>query len=106
WLHDEFMTRQISLREYVTSPRYAYLVTNPQLFMVLGNVMGHIFLNRAQEKETVLSNEAQLALGKQRLEQFTFVGLTERYEESVDLLNYTFGWEPLAEIPFLNHAPQ
>lgn len=106
WLHQEFTTRNVSLKEYVTNPQYAYLVSNYQVFMLAGTVLGHIFLDRSRENGWLLSDEAQLALAKQRLEQYAFVGLTERYDESVALLHYTFGWEPLAEIPLLNTAPK
>lgn len=106
WLHQEFVTQNITLKQYVTDPRYAYLATNYQMFMLVGATWGNIFMDRRKEKGILLSDEARLALAKQRLEQYAFVGLTERYEESVELLNYTFGWEPLAEIPVLNTAPK
>ncbi len=106
WLHQEFVTQQISLKEYVTNPKYAYLATNYQMFMLTGTIWGNMFMDRSKEKGPLLSDEARLALAKQRLEQYVFVGLTERYPESVELLNYTFGWEPMTKIPFLNTAPK
>ncbi|MGJ3254661.1 MAG: hypothetical protein ACFE0J_26540 [Elainellaceae cyanobacterium] len=35
-----------------------------------------------------------LALAKEHLDQFAFVGLTERFNESILLLSYVFGWYP------------
>lgn len=52
-----------------------------------------------------LSNEAMLEIAMRRLEQFPFVGLTERFEDSVQLLHFTFGWENPLEIPRINAAP-
>lgn len=105
WLHEEFVTKQVSLKEYVTNPKYAYLATNYQMFMLTGTVRGSLFMDRTKDKEPLLSDEARLALAKQRLEQYAFVGLTEQYEASVALLAFTFGWQAPQEIPHLNSAP-
>lgn len=45
---------------------------------------------------------ALLELAKERLVDFAFLGLRERFEESVRLLEHTFGWEPEHRIPELN----
>jgi len=37
-------------------------------------------------------------------DKFMFVGLVERYEESLALLNFTFGW-PASEVKYLNTTP-
>lgn len=100
-----FINPNLSLKEYVTNPQYAFLATNYQVFMVAGSIRGSIFMDRTLEKGPLLSDEARLALAKQRLEQYTFVGLTEQYEASIELLTYTFGWDTLPEIPHLNTAP-
>lgn len=101
----EFENQNITLKEYVTNPKYAFLATNYQVFMLAGSIRGSIFMDRTLEKGPLLSDEARLALAKQRLEQYAFVGLTEQYEASVALLAFTFGWEPPPEIPYLNTAP-
>src|SRR5262249_40021848 len=46
--------------------------------------------------------DSVLAVAKHRLDRFAFVGLTERFRESVALLAYTFGWRPVAEVPVRN----
>jgi hypothetical protein len=43
-----------------------------------------------------------LAEAKRRLDRFAFVGLTERFPESVMLLAYTFDWQPVREVRVLN----
>jgi hypothetical protein len=48
---------------------------------------------------------ADLELAKRRLAEFVFVGLTERFAESVELLQRTAGWKPLSPYNNLNAAP-
>lgn len=42
----------------------------------------------------------------ERLEQFEFCGITERFADSVSLLTYTLGWRPVTKIDSLNAAPE
>jgi hypothetical protein len=42
--------------------------------------------------------EPDLAEAKRRLSRFAFVGLTERFRDSIALLSYTFGWMPVQEV--------
>jgi len=39
-----------------------------------------------------------IKIAKQHLSEFAFFGLVERYEESLFLLSYTFGWRPIRNI--------
>ncbi|HMO55963.1 MAG TPA: sulfotransferase family 2 domain-containing protein [Roseiflexaceae bacterium] len=48
----------------------------------------------------------QFQLAQQRLQQFAWVGLTERFAESLALLAYTFGWWPPHHIPRYNVTAQ
>jgi len=52
-----------------------------------------------------LDAPVELDLAKTRLNQFTFLGLTERFQDSLFLLAYTFGWLPRLTPPHLNAAP-
>jgi len=45
---------------------------------------------------------ANFELAKQRLEQMAFLGLTERFQDSLFLLSYTFGWRPILNTLHLN----
>ncbi|MEW5871691.1 MAG: glycosyltransferase [Chloroflexota bacterium] len=45
---------------------------------------------------------ANLALAKSRLELFAFIGLTERFQDALFLLAYTFGWPPITVYHSLN----
>lgn len=49
---------------------------------------------------------ALLDKAKERLARFAFVGLTERFHESVLLLCATFGWHPPDRYAALNFAPE
>ena len=43
-----------------------------------------------------------LAIASERLQDFAFVGLTDRFTESVMLLYYKFGWFPVLDFPSYN----
>ncbi|GAB4227017.1 MAG: hypothetical protein Kow00121_55550 [Elainellaceae cyanobacterium] len=47
--------------------------------------------------ETQYSDQELLAIAKEHLRQFAFVGITERFQDSVLLLSYIFGWQPITE---------
>jgi len=55
-----------------------------------------------------VSDSKLLEIAKKRIEEFAFFGIVERFEESLMLLYYTFGWKPdpsKFELK-LNKAPQ
>jgi hypothetical protein len=96
-LHREI--RDMTLEEFVCDSRYHELVYNRQSRFILGSISG--FPRRYNDTEA-LSEDALIQLGKERIERFAFLGLTERFHESVHLLTYMLGWEPVKEIPELN----
>jgi hypothetical protein len=101
-LHDELVSEGITLKQYVSYPKYAHKVDNRQTRLIVGEY-------RSRQKDEIrcmkLSDEALLRVAKQKLEQFAFIGLTERFEESLHLLTYTFGWPAPSEMPLLNVSP-
>jgi hypothetical protein len=60
--------------------------------------------NRASEYQAAQAHNVEAA--KQHLDSFEFFGLTERFDDSVALLNYTFGWRPTRQSVMLNTAPK
>jgi hypothetical protein len=59
-----------------------------------------VIYGRARVKE-ILRNTSEdhlLRIATQRLAEFAFVGITERMTDSVNLLCYTFGWNPNVEV--------
>lgn len=54
----------------------------------------------------LLAGDPDLELAKQRLgEDFAFVGITERFQESMLLLSYVMDWEPIVEFEWRNVTP-
>ena len=52
------------------------------------------------------SDEELLAIAKRRIDEFPFVGLVERFQDSLFLLSYVFGWYPIRQSRELNKAPK
>ncbi|MEM9449337.1 MAG: sulfotransferase family 2 domain-containing protein [Cyanobacteria bacterium P01_E01_bin.6] len=52
------------------------------------------------------SDDDLLAIAKQRLDDFPFVGIVERFQDSLFLLSYVFGWYPIRQARELNKAPK
>ena len=52
-----------------------------------------------------MSDEELLAKAKQRLASFDFVGITDKFAESMELLLTTFGWTTTMTVPHLNALP-
>ncbi len=100
-LHDGLVASETPLHDFLVQPQYYGYITNRQARSVIGIYPGWPWdFNRPK----TLSDETLLVFAQQRLEQFAFVGLMERFEESVQLLMHTFGWSPAEEIPHLNVA--
>jgi hypothetical protein len=68
-------------------------------------------LNRSILDELMLGMYDHLSEGelleyvKARLKDFAFVGITERFDDTVDLLTYTFHWQPFRQSVNLNRDP-
>ena len=54
---------------------------------------------------TNMSDDELLAKAKQRLASFEFVGITDRFADSMRLLLATFGWTTAMDVPHLNALP-
>ncbi|MFN8529325.1 MAG: sulfotransferase family 2 domain-containing protein [Anaerolineae bacterium] len=52
-----------------------------------------------------LSDDELFERAREHLDQLDFVGLTERFQESLDLLSYTLGWLRIENYETLNAAP-
>lgn len=71
--------------------------------------------NEAPDKQTrmiagrnlkfpITSPETCLAVAKAHLVNFPYFGITERFEESLRLLTYIFGWEPIVDYKIRNKS--
>jgi hypothetical protein len=101
--HDVIVAQKMSLKDFVCSPDTYAAVVNHQTRLLVGKVKGNP-QNYVDSK--ALSEEAMLSLAKERLEQFAFFGLIERFHESILLLSHTFGWKPVEAYPMLNKSPE
>ena len=90
--------REMTLEEFVADDEMseARIVVNLQTWM-LGGVDPRIGLR--------FPDRGDLALAKQRLERAAFFGLTERFQDSLFLLSFIFGWPPIVNSLELNRAP-
>ena len=84
---------------------------NPHLMKIISSLEGKILDDFIQFKRpdfffSHITDNILLETAKQRLSEFAFFGLTERFEESMMLLCYTFGWKPLPTIPRENIGQQ
>jgi hypothetical protein len=96
-LHAEFVSKGVTFQQYVSDPEYENLTEN----VLTRVVIGHICPNPKS-----LSDEAKAHLARQHLEQFAFVGIAERFAESINLLCHIFGWQLPAALPRVNVSPQ
>ncbi|NJP06716.1 MAG: sulfotransferase family protein [Chloroflexaceae bacterium] len=104
----EWIAPDVSLQAFVTNPpyteEYRFRLDNVQTRWLAGAVQGNY---QVAEDGSWLSDAALLYLAKEKLEQYAFFGLMERFTESVHLLNHTMGWPGLSNdaIPHLERSP-
>jgi len=80
--------------EFLNHPEFGEILTNRQVKYIAGL------------KHGLLSADLHtLATAKANLERMAFVGLTERFAESMLVLSHVFSWPPFADIPRVNTAP-
>jgi Wzt C-terminal domain/Sulfotransferase family len=94
---DEFnqRTRALSIEAYISSD-------DPEVVRTISNVMVGHFAPLAWNGVDDLTPERSLELAKAALERFDLVGLTERMDETADVLCRALGFAPLREVPRMN----
>jgi hypothetical protein len=100
-LHEELVSHDRPLHAFLTQPKFRGWIEDRQARQIFGFFPGWPW---DPSKPRSISDEALLIFAKQRIEQFAFVGLMERFKASVQLLCFIFGWEPPERIPRLNVA--
>ncbi|MGF1514704.1 MAG: sulfotransferase family 2 domain-containing protein [Elainellaceae cyanobacterium] len=80
--------RTLPLKDYIRDPDVSGVV-NAQTRQLAG---------RAWRGAARSAHSDWLDAAQAHLEEFAFVGLTEQFNESMALLNYTFGWSPLQQV--------
>lgn len=115
-LHKKF--KDATLLEFLHSPQGKATTTNFQT-LSLGADNDPRLINKtdwqedreeiveaAQARFKDLDPKTQIDIAKARLEKFAFVGITELFEESLQLLTYTFHWQPSQEVLNYNTDPE
>ena len=92
--------KSMSLEDFLRHPDVEDQVRNLQARVIVGR---DAFGDRRGQLD--FSDEELLRRAKERLDRFAFVGLSDRVEESVELLAETFCWQPPTGIPRLNRSP-
>jgi hypothetical protein len=90
------LARRLSLAEFVESeePEAQFNVNNGQARQFLQGLRGPITLSDAQF----------LATASRRLQECAFVGSTEQFDRSADLLCYILGWTPPSDMRRVNDS--
>lgn len=78
--------KEMSLEEFAYKLPVGKVGKNVQVYYVAKLLKYN--LHRVPPEET-------LAIAKESLDQFAFVGLLERFQDSLFLLSYIFGWKPI-----------
>lgn len=92
-LHHEKATT-LDLERFVCDDQLSSAINNAQTYQLAA----HIGLPRTQHIG------ACLAQAKEHLEQFAFVGVMERFDDSVRMLAHQFGWRPPGATQALNRS--
>lgn len=90
----QVMANELSLLQFVESKEAAELVENYQFHNLIDSEM--LFFNAKDRRQfrSSKSDEELLTIAKRRLQdECIFFGITERYDSSIALLCYTFGWD-------------
>ncbi len=115
WNHARFLDPDVSIDDFLTFEPTRRLITNFQVRNLAqdfdltqtyidfdGNAIAPKMNKLFAYTSTGISDEDLLSKAKHRLTSFEFVGIAERFSESVELLCSTFGWSLAIDIPFLN----
>ncbi len=115
WNHEPFLDPDVGLDEFLAFEPTRRLITNFQVRNLAqdfdltqtytdfnGNAITPKMNKLFAYTPTGMSDDELLSKAKHRLTLCEFVGITERFTESVGLLCSTFGWKVPTDIPFLN----
>ena len=116
--HERFLDPEATIEDFLSFPPTRRLVTNFQvrnialdfdLTKTYHDDDGQEILPKQAKllsyTRTDMSDGELLAKAKQRLASFDFVGITDRFAESMELLLATFGWTTTMDVPHLNALP-
>lgn len=114
------LARSMSLHEFLRHPLTRAQVHNLQVrhlaydfdIRAFATSLGIPLTARLEMEETInqllndLPDDELLEIAKERLKAFTFIGITERFQESLDLLSHQMLWQRIKEVENRNVAPE
>lgn len=97
---------KMTFEEFIEHPFFGEEISNLQTRM-LGLFINHPIHQLKQVMPIAKADDRffSLELAKERLEQFAFVGIQEKFQESLDIFCYQFGIRPVKTPPQLNVSP-
>jgi len=94
----QLLASSLDLHDFVENPESNMLVNNVQFRNLVNSPLLINNIHFFQLTETSVFDSQQMELIKHRLlDDCAFFGITERYQQSIELLNYTFNWEMQSE---------
>ncbi len=100
FLHDAVESGAMSFLDWLLDPRGGEVERDRQVRQVSGTMDGD-----PGGAGAGASPDIQSRIACERLEDFAFFGIHERFTESIEALHRTFGWDPPADVPRLNPTP-
>lgn len=106
WMHERFS--QLSIEEFVHDEIGTGTIMNFQTRSLALDSLQREYVEygslwkEPEKRDRIYSDPALLERAIQRLDQCAFVGVQDRFDESMRLLAYTFGWLPPATSPRVN----
>ena len=94
FLFPVFLLKLFPGKEFLLQDRYSRLRSRVNDIYIFGK-----YENKDVTRTT-------LDLARQRLREIAFLGLVERFQDSLFLLSYTFGWRPIPDATRLNVTPE
>jgi hypothetical protein len=94
---------ETTLEDFLTDPQYARCVANLQTRLIVGEIKAAAAGGMDKDR---LPDSVLLQIAKENLEFMAFVGLTEQFRASMQLLCYTFDWRMPRDIPQINASPE
>ena len=96
--------KHMSFKDFVEDPHLRSLIKDVQTRFIGSDFDIRTLEDIKNTREDI--DQIDVNRAKRHLESFAFVGLTERFRDSIRLLNYTFGWKPTTTFQSHNVAPE
>lgn len=111
--HDRLINENWSLLDFVNDYQTNWDMINAQtLFLAVDLDYSKLMHDPVGYGQAIVKQYARrlddrtvLDIAKKRLEKFTFIGITERMQDSIHLLSYQMDWYPSTFTPKLNISP-